>query len=552
MKGLKRFFINAALLTFSALIMRSIAVSFSSYVSGTAGAEAMGLFSLIMSLFGFALTLATSGINLAVTRMVSEAMGTSDMGLVRKSMRKCTGYCLICSLTAASVLFVFSEPMGVHILKDERTVTSLKFLAVSLPFISLTSAYNGYFTAVRRVYKNTLYSVLEQLIKIYFTVKFFEMFIHKGVEYACIAMIAADVISEISAFIMSFAMYIFDKKQNIKNSVTSVSDLTVTRTLCSIAIPIAFSTYIRSGLLTVEHILIPQSLVKSGASHSAALASYGMLNSMVMPVVLFPAAILSSFAGLLIPELAEASVKKQKASVKRIATKAFCYSLIFSFCISGILMTFSDTLGRIIYDSEEVSRFIRLMAPLVPVMYLDSVTDAMLKGLGKQVYSMNVNIIDALLSIICVILLLPRFGIIGFVITIYITETVNATLSIVKLIDVTDMTPKIFKWVFAPLFSIIGAAGIDRIIFSSNIFDTNMSEVTELIINSLLILAVYVLFINLTGAVDKTDRLWLKYAFARKKQAFKHCSADRCEENRDARKYSAPLRKEHRFHIQKY
>ena len=92
MKGIKRFFANAALLTLSALIMRSISVSFGAYVSRTAGAEAMGLFSIIMSVFGFALTLATSGINLAVTRMIAEALACGDEGLAEKSMRKCLSY----------------------------------------------------------------------------------------------------------------------------------------------------------------------------------------------------------------------------------------------------------------------------------------------------------------------------------------------------------------------------------------------------------------------------------------------------------------------------
>ena len=88
MSNLRKFLSNAALMALSALAMRSIAVSFSVYVSSKAGAEAMGLFSLIMSVFGFALTVATSGIGLAVTRTVSEAVGVGDTGLARKYMKK--------------------------------------------------------------------------------------------------------------------------------------------------------------------------------------------------------------------------------------------------------------------------------------------------------------------------------------------------------------------------------------------------------------------------------------------------------------------------------
>jgi stage V sporulation protein B len=545
MSGIKRFFASAFLLTVSALIMRSISVSFSAYVSNTAGAEAMGVFSQIMSVFGFALTIATSGVNLAVTRMVSEALAQNDDGLVRKSMKKSIAYCLFFSILSGSLLFIFSEPIGAKVLKDERTIFSLKILSLSLPFISLTSALGGYFTAVRRVYKSTAYSVAEQLIKIFFTVKMFELYIHRGIEYACIALVSADAISEFSAFAMSASMYLLDRKKHIKRKATAVSDSVVSKKLCKIALPIAASTYIRSGLITIEHILIPKSLIKSGLSRSAALASYGMLHSMVMPVVLFPTAVLSSFSGLLVPELAEAAVKGKKGAVQNIAERAFQYSLLFSFCISGILICFSGEFGIIIYDSLEASRFIKIMAPLVPVMYLDSVTDAMLKGLDKQIYSMNVNIIDALLSIILVAVLLPKYGIMGYVMTIYATELVNASLSIAKLIEVSEMRAKIFKWAFSPLISVIGATTLGRIIFSA--FELPLGMISELVLNCVMVVLLYCLLIQITGAFTKRDKVWLKNAIG-----IRQFSADRCGTRQDARKHSAPLQKEPLKNIQKY
>ncbi len=544
MKGIRRFFANAILLTVSALIMRSISVSFSAYVSKTAGAEAMGLFGLIMSVFGFALTVATSGINLAVTRMISEALGQNDGELAKNSMKKCIMYCLVFSLASGGVLFLFSAEIGNNILKDERTILSLKILAISLPFISLTSAFNGYFTAVRRVYKNTIYSISEQLIKIFFTVKLFELYISQGIEKACLAMIIADVISEFSAFSISAIMYYFDKKRYISSGTSSVKGGDITKKLCSIALPVAFSTYIRSGLLTIEHILIPRGLIKNGLDRSLALSSYGILHSMVMPVVLFPTAILSSFSVLLIPELAEARIKNKKTLVQSIASRAFHYSLIFSIGIAGVLICFSGELGMVIYKSPEASRYIRLIAPLVPVMYLDSVTDAMLKGLGRQVYSMNVNIIDALLSIVCVLFLLPKYGILGYIMTIYITELINASLSIVKLLNDTELRPKLAKWIFFPIISIIGAASISRLIFDN--IELPIGRTTEVIIYILVMLTLYFILAQLTGALNRRDKAWLRNALC-----FKRCEEVHCEDRQGAREYSALLHKAGHRHIRK-
>ena len=71
LKRLRRFFLNAVLLGATTIFMRSVAVVFNAYVSGKIGAEGMGLYSLITSVYGFAVTLATSGVSLAVIRLVS-------------------------------------------------------------------------------------------------------------------------------------------------------------------------------------------------------------------------------------------------------------------------------------------------------------------------------------------------------------------------------------------------------------------------------------------------------------------------------------------------
>ena len=47
-----------------------------------------------------------------------------------------------------------------------------------------------------------------------------------------------------------------------------------------------------------------------------------------------------------------------------------------------------------IYKSGEVGSYIRLLAALMPVMYMDTVTDGMLRGLGQQLHVMRYNIID--------------------------------------------------------------------------------------------------------------------------------------------------------------
>ena len=67
MRRAKLFFINGIILTSTSLLMRGIGLIFNIYVANQVGSETLGIFSLIMSIYMFAITVATSGIGTACT-----------------------------------------------------------------------------------------------------------------------------------------------------------------------------------------------------------------------------------------------------------------------------------------------------------------------------------------------------------------------------------------------------------------------------------------------------------------------------------------------------
>ena len=105
----------------------------------------------------------------------------------------------------------------------------------------------------------------------------------------------------------------------------------------------------------------------------------------------------------------------------------------FSVASALILWRFGGALGEAVYGSEEAGRFIRLLAPLVPIMYTDMVVDGCLKGLGQQVWSMGINILDAALGVLLVWQLLPIGALTAYIGIIYFNECLNFTLSISRL-----------------------------------------------------------------------------------------------------------------------
>lgn len=451
MKRAGNFFKNGLILACCSVFMRAAGVSFNVYITNRVGAEGIGLYGLIMSVYMFATTLASSGVNLAATRLVTEELAKNHFFGIKKSMFCALFYSLTFGLLSAFLIFCFAPQIAEHWLKDMRTLRPLYALAVSLPFISLSAAMSGYFMAVRRIAKNAVTQIFELSVRMLVTIYTLHIFADRGIEQACFAMVLSGSIAEICSCLLLYFLYRHDRLRYHDDCGQAKGFL---GRLLSVSMPVAVSAYLRSGLVTLEHLLVPIGLKKYGASSSASLAQYGVIHGMVMPVLLFPSALVSAFASLLVPEFAELQTKQKRAGINRIAGRAFSATLQFSIGVAAVFFAFAEQLGMALYKSADAGLFIKFLAPLCVVMYIDGVTDAMLKGLNEQVSSMRYNIIDSAVSVALIYTLLPRYGVDGYVAVIFITELLNAFLSMNRLISVTDFTFSLKKDILRPLLAV--------------------------------------------------------------------------------------------------
>ena len=149
----RAFLINSLMLTSAVLLSRVIGISFRVYMSNKIGAEGIGLYQLICTIFLFASTFVTSGVSLAVTRLVTEALARKEYQKAKTAVRRALVLGLFFSLLMGGALFFSADYIGNQVLKDPRTILSLKILAPSLPFMAVSACFRGYFFAVRQVIK---------------------------------------------------------------------------------------------------------------------------------------------------------------------------------------------------------------------------------------------------------------------------------------------------------------------------------------------------------------------------------------------------------------
>ncbi len=434
MKG-RRLLINTALLTATSLLLRGLGLAFQVYLTRRLGTEGTGVLSLIMSVNVFAATLAISGIRFATTRLVSEELGRGRGDNIPRVVRRCVIYGAIFG-TLASVLVRFLAPPVAALIKDGRMARPIRLLGVSLPFVSAAAALTGYFTGVCRVGKSSVASVTEQLVRMAASVWLLRSVPPGDVEGMCCAVVLGGAAGEIFSFFVIAALYLADSRR-YRGNICRQRGL-VGRML-SISMPLAVSAYARTALTTIQNILVPEGLRRSGASSGKALSDYGMVQGMAFPVVTFPQVIFSSLSELLVPELTEEQVRGNDGRIARSANALLKLCFLFSAGVMGALLCFARELGAALFDNAQVGIYIKLLAPLMPVMYMDSVTDGMLRGLGEHLYSMRLNIIDSLLSTLLVWFLLPRYAVYGYIFILYASEVFNFAFSMRRLSGITEI-----------------------------------------------------------------------------------------------------------------
>lgn len=511
MKRIEQYVANGLMLTGVGLLLRFGGVLWNAWIAGKLGESGIGLFSLITSVYGLAVTFAVSGSAFACSRLTASAIGAGRQERLRGISLCCMCYGLLFGIASGAVLYLTAVPIGMSWLNDARTVSSLRMLSFSLPAVSVSSALSGYFTGVRRLGRSTVVSVAEQLAGITVTAIAVIRIPQGNLELSCLALCLGSVTG--SLFALCGELWVWKRDTDRLPSASDRSrNGSILKSVLKTALPIAVSAYLRSGLLTVEHLLIPVGLRRSGADAENALAMYGIIHGMAFSVVLFPQAFTAAFTSLLVPEMAEAQARGDTGFIRRNCARVLRFTLLFAFLCAGLLICFSDSIGRLLFQSGRAGNYIRILSVLIPVMYLDSAVDHVLKGLGEQFYSMCVNIADSACSVIGVWVLLPKYGIVGYLWVLFFCEILNASLSVARLLYLTRVRVRIVQWIAVPVFL---SATVSALLHGITVW-LPQDGYPALIFGIAAYCLLYTSLLRLFGTVRQHDIQWLQNKLRRK------------------------------------
>ena len=422
-------FYSALLLTAVNLLLRLAGTTFQVYLSSRIGAEGIGLLQLVLSVGSMALVAGTAGIRTATMYLTAEELGHRKPRNVIWVLSGSMLYSILASLVVASGIFVFAPQLAAFWIGDAETTQALYLIASLLPVNCLCGVMVGYFTGAGRIGTLAAVEVAEQLCSMVCTMMLLILWAGQNPHRACQAVIMG---SGAGACLTLLCLAIL----RIRERVPAAPRIPIARRLGETAVPLAIADDLRTGISTVENLMVPKRLALYPGVTSP-LAAFGTVCGMVFPILMFPCAILFGLTELLIPELARCNAAGSKKRISHLVQKSLRVALLYGTACGGVLFLTAESLCDALYKNPDAGVYLKWFAPLATILYCDCITDAMIKGLGQQKASVRYNIFTNVLDVAFLYILLPKCGILGYFLSFLVTHIINFGLSLQRLLRIT-------------------------------------------------------------------------------------------------------------------
>lgn len=368
------------------------------------GTEGISLYTLIVPTYSLFITIITLSLPLAISKLVAEKKYSNQ-----KIISNAIIIIILINLFMIGVVLLSSDYIANSLLKESRTKCLFIAMSLTFPFISISSILKGYFFGKQNMYPNAISNIIEQLIRIFLIILIIPLLIKKSSTFAVMGLILFSIITEFASilvFMFFLPKNIIVKKNNIKY------DKIVCKNLLGISVPAVSSRFIGNIGFFFEPIILTNLLLKTGFSHEYILTEYGVYNAYSIALLTMPSFFIMAISSALVPEISRFWSLNNKEVVRRRFKQALLISFIIGIIFSTGILLFRNQLLNILYGTSKGSEYIKILAPVFVLFYLEGPLISTLQAINLAKKSFKVTLFGVVLKLSIISgLALFKFGI---------------------------------------------------------------------------------------------------------------------------------------------
>lgn len=423
---------SASVLTMSGLALQVLGFLYRILISRMTDAEGMGVYQLIFPFYSVIIAGSLlSGLTVAVTQLAAQCHVFGDWKGIGQLMRRCLCifFCLFAVIAAVTLLF--ADFWAGTVLGDIRTKGAILLLLPCLLFTGVENTIKACFFGVKQVRPPITSELLEQTVRIAAVAVLLFTFRPSDPSMVAALIVCGMIVSEICSAVCLTLFYrrhiqgrqFTPEPRHVLPSGRSPSSYGLFRSICVIALPVAASAILNNFLSSADTVLIPKRLAVSGLGQDGALAAFGTMFGMTLPLVSLPTMFMGPLCNVLTPRLAESMALGNLEDVRRKISKALHLTGLMIFPATALLLPLGGIFGEWLFQSPAAADYLPALALASIPIYYQMVSGCVLSTIGLQRLSVINMVIGGLVQLGFTYFAAgsPLFGMNGFILGYFVS-----------------------------------------------------------------------------------------------------------------------------------
>ena len=406
-KSKDTFIKGAAILGIAGLICKVIGAFYRVALVNILTPTGMAYYEMSYPIYSFLLVISTAGLPTAISKIVSEKVSTKDYKSAHRVFQ--VSYRLLFGVgLVTTALMLLGAGVYARVYNLPEAVFAIRAIAPALFFVSIISAYRGYFQGLQIMTPTALSQLVEQVGKLVAFAKYFSRF---GLHYGAMGALLGVSISELAAMLLLLFMY-KSKKAEIKENMKLYRETKresrgkIMAKIFAVAFPITIGASVMPLAGMVDGYIAMNLLPVAGYVGEAAQQLYGIYSGSITSIVNMPAVISLSIGVSLVPAIAGARAVKDKYAAKNTTRIGVKIAILFALpCAVGMNLLAEPILHLLYknslsaYEFPIAVRLLKIMAFAVMFLTLVQVMTSILQGYGKYKIPVINLIVGSLINV---------------------------------------------------------------------------------------------------------------------------------------------------------
>ncbi len=381
---------GATILAVTGIVARIIGAVFRIVLAAILGDEGIGLYMYAYPIYSTLLVISTAGIPVALSKLMAESIALKDYREALRVFRVAFYILTLTGLVITLVLFLGAEYFADSIVKDLEAVYPLIAISPAIFFVTIMAALRGFFQGQQNMMPTAASQLLEQLVRVAFSIFLVFMLLPMGLEFAAAGATSGAAAGGLAGFLLLLVFYLRKRRklfilagQQEGHNPDPVGR--IIRRIFSLAIPVTIGGLVIPLISLIDLAVVPRQLQAAGFDLETARALYGQLTGMAGPVVYFPNVIALALSISLVPAISEAFALQNRNLIQSRADIAVKLTVFFSLPSALGLYLLAEPITILLYNNAAAGYSLAYMSWSVIPLCLYVTTTGLIQGLGRPI-----------------------------------------------------------------------------------------------------------------------------------------------------------------------